>query len=167
MLGTDLFQAYDQEQTSNSFGGSENSSVDLTNPANNGTKSKSINLVPPMTEQKGGGVFYDQDALFKEASLQQQIHTLQNQLLRKEADRKSSSAPSTIDLFVSKKKDVVKLLILSLTMLLGLSLHYVASDFIRNYIADNDFTPNQEFMTKIAYPLTVILVIWTLKVYNR
>jgi hypothetical protein len=71
------------------------------------------------------------------------------------------------DRFVSKKKDVLKLVTMALTVLLAISSHYVMTDLIRNYIANNDLTGNQEFTTKIAYPLTVLLLIWTLKVFNR
>lgn len=158
MLGTDLYQAYENEQQPiNNMEPPENKSP--TSPENN-----QKNLIPPMTEQKN--IFYDQDSYIKEAQLQQQIQNLQNEI-RKGGGKESKQSPSMIDLFVAKKKDVIRLTILSLTVLLGLSLHYVASDSIRNYLADNDFTPNQEFMTKVAYPLTVLLTIWTLKVYNR
>ena len=169
MLGTDLFQAYESEQPPPISGRGGMEPVYEENKSSN-QKPPATNLVPPMSESKSA-IFYDQDSYIKEAQLQQQIQNLQNQLRKEntngERGRQDNNTPSLIDLFVSKKKDVIKLAILSLTVLLGLSLHYVASDMIRNYLADNDFTPNQECMTKVAYPLTVILTIWALKVYNR
>lgn len=164
MLGTDLYQAYDSGDSS-SLNNMESHDTKMMPKEQSNTDSGAKNLVPPMTEPKN--VFYDQDSYIKEAKLQQQIQNLQTELKKGNSRQMTRQSPSTIDLFVSKKKDVIKLLILSLTVLLGLSLHYVASDSIRNYLADNDFTPNQEFMTKVAYPLTVLLTIWTLKVYNR
>lgn len=165
MLGTDLYQAYDGGDSSTIIESTDTKMT--TNREHSSTLSPEHgpkNLIPPLTEAKN--VFYDQDSYIKEAKLQQQIQHLQSEI-QKGYIKQTKESPSTIDLFVSKKKDVIKLTILSLTVLLGLSLHYVASDSIRNYLADHDFTPNQELMTKIAYPLTVLLTIWTLKVYNR
>jgi hypothetical protein len=69
--------------------------------------------------------------------------------------------------YISKKKDVFKLIIIAMTVLLGISLHFVFGDLIRSYLEFNDFTYNKETMIKAAYPLSVFFVIWSLKVFNK
>ena len=69
--------------------------------------------------------------------------------------------------YISKKKDVLKLISISLTVLLGISMHFVFSDLIRSYLEFNDFTYNKESMIKAAYPLCVFFVMWSLKVFNK
>ena len=74
---------------------------------------------------------------------------------------------SIIDRFLSKKKDVIKLINLALTILLGVSIHYVVVDYIKDYLKNNDLSDNKEFFIKIAYPITVCFIIWTSKVFNK
>ena len=74
---------------------------------------------------------------------------------------------SLIDKFMSKKKDVMKLVNLSLTILLGISIHYVVVDYVREYIKSSDLTENKEFFIKISYPMTIFILLWTLKVFNK
>ena len=71
------------------------------------------------------------------------------------------------DRFVSKKKDVMKLLSFSFTILLAISLHFVISDLIKNYLINNDFSANKEQFIRISYPLLVFGLMWSLKVFNK
>jgi uncharacterized membrane protein YcjF (UPF0283 family) len=111
--------------------------------------------------------------MFKEIQMNEQIAKLQSQIRQQNNTQNNTQQndvyqqDSVIDRYISKKKDVMKLIIMAFTVLLGLSLHYLITDLIRNYIASNDLTMNQEFITKFAYPVTIVLIIWTLKVFNR
>lgn len=165
--GTDLYQAYEQGYPSMQSNPSPPQSLDINDYSINDTdtpqltQSATTQQISIPTPQDH---VYDASSTFKEAQLQQQLSQLQGKLKQTESKQNTDSM---FDRFVSKKKDVLKLVTMSLTVLLAISSHYVMTDLIRNYIANNDLTGNQEFTTKIAYPLTVLLLIWTLKVFNR
>lgn len=74
---------------------------------------------------------------------------------------------SLYEKYLSKKKDVFKLLIWSLTILLAMSTHSVVSDLIRNYLNARDFSRDREVAIRTIYPLFVLACLWTLKVFNR
>lgn len=104
-----------------------------------------------------------------EYDTKQQINELQNQLKRqKELNAMMQKDVASIyDRFVSKKKDVLKLVNVSLTVLLAISIHFVMSDLIKGYIMNNDFTSNKETLIKCSYPIAIFILMWSMKVFNR
>lgn len=169
--GTELYQAYDQGFPSMQSNQSPPppQSLDINDFSINDTDTPQLTQSATTQQQSipnHQDHIYDPSATFKEAQLQQQLSQLQGKLKQQSIESKQNN-DSMFDRFVSKKKDVLKLVTMALTVLLAISSHYVMTDLIRNYIANNDLTGNQEFTTKIAYPLTVLLLIWTLKVFNR
>lgn len=71
------------------------------------------------------------------------------------------------DRYLSKKKDVFKLMGIALTVLFAISLHFVMGDLIKSYLRNNDFSYNKEMLLKFSYPMTVLLMLWSLKVFNK
>ena len=63
----------------------------------------------------------------------------------------------------ARKRDVLKLLFLSLTILAAISTHSVVSTYLTRWIDDADWTPRIEAIVRVAYPVTVVLVLWLLK----
>jgi len=76
-------------------------------------------------------------------------------------------AASIYDRFLSKKKDVMKLLAISLTVLLAISTNFVMCDLIKKYLMNNDFSDNKETIIKIMYPLSTFILLWSTKVFNK
>ena len=70
---------------------------------------------------------------------------------------------SIIDKFIKRKKDMVKLLCLSLIILLALSMNDIIKVYLNKYILGNELTQNKEFYTRVGVPLCVFLVLWTFK----
>ena len=85
---------------------------------------------------------------------------LEDELAKKDGE-------SLYEKYLSKKRDVFKLLIWSLTILLAMSTHSVVSDLIRNYLNVHDFSRDREVAIRTIYPLFVLACLWTLKVFNR
>ena len=82
-------------------------------------------------------------------------------------DPSELQAEPLYDRFVSKKKDVFKLLGIALTVLLAISVHFAMGDLIKSYLRNNDFSHNKEVMIKFTYPAVVLLMLWCLKVFNK
>lgn len=76
-------------------------------------------------------------------------------------------AASIYERFASKKKDVMKLLAISLTILLAISTNFVMCDLIKKYLMNNDFSDNKETIIKLMYPLTTFMLLWSTKVFNK
>lgn len=94
------------------------------------------------------------------------IRQLEKELTASKA-MNESRVDSLYDRFLSKKKDVFKLLAISLTILLAMSTHFVMLDLLRNYLNNNDFSRGRETLIRIAYPLGVLFALWSLKVFNK
>ena len=73
---------------------------------------------------------------------------------------------SIVDNYIKRKKDMIKLFSLSLLILLALSMNDIIKTYLNKYILSNEITKNKEFYTRIAVPLTIYFVMWTLKAFN-
>lgn len=121
--------------------------------------SESIND-PPKYEQQIPivPIFQQNDNVIKE---------LQMELEKQKTLNKKEYSEPLYDRFISKKKDVMKLFNIALTVLLAISLHFVLSDLIKSYLQNNDFTYNREILIKFMYPLSVLMILWSFKVFNK
>lgn len=66
----------------------------------------------------------------------------------------------------SKKKDILKIIQLSLIITLGICLYYFMDYYINLYINTNDFNSDRQFIIKLLFPVFIIFLIWNLKIYN-
>jgi len=62
-----------------------------------------------------------------------------------------------------KKMEVLKVFILSLIIVLGISIDHISKYYLDNYISKSFLTETQEFLVRLSYPLFVILIIWIIK----
>ena len=67
------------------------------------------------------------------------------------------------DRMVLSRREVLKLLILSIVIVIGISLEKIGYHYISNYISSNDLTSLQEFLVRLSFPLFVILLLWIIK----
>ena len=67
------------------------------------------------------------------------------------------------DKLVAKKWDVIKLVVLSLVVLLGIAMDRFASHYLNGYIGKAFLSETHEFLIRLSYPVTVILVLWVIK----
>ena len=174
LLGTDIISAYtDGSQFQNEHMNTEQ----FQNTPQNGTQQQQQQQQeqPPSTPNRNGSsqpYDYNQQHIMDDIhneNAMQQIDYLKNELNKqKQLQYKMNVEQSTImDKFLDKKKDVLKLFNLSLTILLGMSMHYVIVDWLKDYIRLNTFSDNKEFFMKLAYPVTILMFIWISKVVNK
>jgi hypothetical protein len=67
------------------------------------------------------------------------------------------------DRAAQKKTDVLKLFILSLVVLMGISMDKLISHYLANYVGKAFLTETQEFLVRLSYPVLVLLGIWIIK----
>jgi hypothetical protein len=66
----------------------------------------------------------------------------------------------------SKKKDILKLVIMSMMILLALSFHSLVTFWMTDYLKATDFSFRQEIGFRLLYPLIVLLLLWNLKTFK-
>ncbi len=97
----------------------------------------------------------------------QKLHLLSMELRKQKDQLDKSKENSYLDKMLSKKKDVMKLLLFALVILLAISIHYVVDVYIRRFIDENVLSSGKEFAFRILYPFLILLILWNMKVFNR
>lgn len=160
MYGTDLFQAYEQTMPVQ-----QNMAMhQLANDAIEQQPMQPAIEVEQVAQQQMPSQMPTRDGFFAENNLQEQLQQLQKELHNQKRLQKQDNL---LDRFVSKKKDVMKLVLMSMTILLAFSMHYIIIDLIKNYSMTNELSSSKELFVKLAYPLSVLMGIWTMKVLNQ
>jgi len=67
------------------------------------------------------------------------------------------------DRMVMSKREVLKLFILSIVIILGISLEKVGYHYITLYLNSTDLTTFQEFLVRLSFPIIVFLLLWIIK----
>lgn len=63
----------------------------------------------------------------------------------------------------SRKMDVLKLFILAMVVLLGISMDRVATHYLTTYVGKAFLSETQEFLVRLSYPVIVLIVLWFIK----
>ena len=73
------------------------------------------------------------------------------------------AAPSYMDKFWNKRREVVKLASLSLVVVLALALHQWITFVVDRYVSNARLTLQQETILRLSYPVFVLFFLWHLK----
>ena len=61
------------------------------------------------------------------------------------------------------KREVLKLFILSIVIILAISLEKLGSYYMTSYLTSTDLSSLQEFMVRLSFPIIVFLFLWIIK----
>ena len=67
------------------------------------------------------------------------------------------------DRMIMSKREVMKLFILSIVIILGISIEKVGFHYLSSYISSTDLTSTQEFLIRVSFPVIVFLLLWIIK----
>ena len=95
----------------------------------------------------------------------QKQKTLNN--LKQELKKNGDEPTSMVDRYVRSKRDVAKLFVMALLVLLALSMNDIVKYYLGKYIMNNDLTNNNELNLRLSVPLSVLLLIWTMKALSK
>lgn len=90
----------------------------------------------------------------------QAMFTLMQEQFQMQQD---SQHNSLMDRCWQRRKDILKLVVMSLVILLALSSHSVVLHYVKCYVEDTTLTPWTEFAFRASYPISVVLLIWMIK----
>jgi len=67
------------------------------------------------------------------------------------------------DRMVISRREVMKLLILSIVIILAISIEKIGCHYINNYLSSNDLTFLQELLVRLSFPIIVFIILWIIK----
>lgn len=67
------------------------------------------------------------------------------------------------DRMVMSKREVLKLFILAIVIILGISIEKIGFHYLSNYINNTDLSGIQEFLVRLSFPIVVFLLLWIIK----
>lgn len=121
--------------------------------------------------------------VYEQIANQNKIDQLQKQLVAQqkqitELSAVAASAPaggagaynpgvSVIEQFMSRKREVMRIITYALIIVLGLAINNLLEFSIRQYVLQYDAPLNKEFAMRALYPALCLLVLWTIKVRTR
>jgi hypothetical protein len=122
----------------------------------------------------------DRQPVYNQSELLQDINSksLKSQMeqLRKDMEEQQHSSKlqykqnyernSIYDKYVKRKKDISRFLCLALIIIFALSIHDIISHSLSDYINSINITPKREIGMKLAYPVGIIVVYWTMKAFK-
>jgi hypothetical protein len=97
----------------------------------------------------------------------QKLHLLSNELQKQKEFFEQQKGNNYVDRLLSKKKDIVKLLLISFVILLAISLHYIVDHYIKQFFEENVMSSGKEFLIRLLYPSLVLLILWNMKAFSR
>jgi hypothetical protein len=71
------------------------------------------------------------------------------------------------DKLMSKKKDILRMLMFACVVLLALSVHTVVKHYYRAFFDNNVLTTWREFALRMIYPIAVVFALWNVRTFLK
>lgn len=97
----------------------------------------------------------------------QKLHMLSNELLKQKEMFEQNKGSSYVDKLLSKKKDILKLLVISFVFLFAISVNHLVEHYLKQYLEENVLGAGKEFLLRLLYPAVVLLLLWNIKAFNK
>lgn len=96
---------------------------------------------------------------------QQQMMMMKARETEKFMNMYNSGVPeySFWDRMVLSRREVLKLFMLALVVVIGISFERIGCHYITNYINSNDLSTMQELLVRFSFPIVIILILWIIK----
>lgn len=62
-----------------------------------------------------------------------------------------------------RRRDVMKLVVMALVVVLALALHWVMVHYIKTYVEAATLSEWRELFVRVAYPVLILLILWAIK----
>ena len=186
LQGTQLEDAYGYSYGGGGGGGGGHMEINRAAQPEQPIQYQGKSMSTPLANiQQGGGGDQKTDVLMKspmsteyvynnpnreqmlEQKLQKALLLLQSQKQRVEQMKVSAEEKETengyFEKMGSKKRDITKLFLMACIILLALSMHSLCEFYIQQLIQDHHLSFRQKLVTRIIYPIMVMLLLWNTK----
>jgi len=99
----------------------------------------------------------------EQVQMHMQQQQAQAQQQQQQQQQKRYPEYSFWDRMVMSKREVLKLFILSIVIILGISLEKIGFHYLTAYISSTDLTTFQEFLVRLSFPILVFIILWIIK----
>lgn len=114
---------------------------------------------------------YDANTINRQYDQEQRLVKAINQLKKQKQEsfvqQQYQGQPSYFDKLFGKKKEVGKVLQLSLIIVLGLSIYYLIDHYLSQYISEHDLSFERQLFIRLLYPLSILFILWNLRVFIK
>jgi hypothetical protein len=93
--------------------------------------------------------------------MQQQQQQQQQQLIAN--NNNNNHGPSYINAMFGKKRDILKMLMMAMLILLAISTHSLISFWLQEFVISRQTSLKKELGLRTLYPLAIIFVVWNIK----
>lgn len=97
----------------------------------------------------------------------QKLYLLSSELQKQREHFQQLQGNSYMDKLLSKKKDLMKLVVISFVVLFAMSLHFLVVHYLKQYLEESMFGPGQEFLVRMLYPALVLFMLWNFKALGK
>lgn len=96
------------------------------------------------------------------------IEMLSNELRRqREYMEQQRASGGYLDKLISKKKDMLRMVMFACVVLLALSVHFVADHYYKVFFDNNILTPWRELFVRVIYPVIVCFMLWNVRAFVK
>ena len=128
---------------------------------------------PPKSQSKIQQPRDDSMMINKQYDNDQKMAVLVAELKKKKEAQATSAAlatpeqPSYIDKLFGKRKELYKVLQLSLMITLGISIHFLIDYYLAKYLSENEMSFERQLILRLLYPSAVIFILWNMRVFIK
>lgn len=171
ILGTELSEAYEfaPSQSPPQIMVAPPQQSQQPQPNSRITQSQQSQQQPP----KQTDPLYNAEAINQQYNMEQAILRQAYAMANAKQQPQASSTKTTVetynneggyfDMLGSKKKDMLKLIIIAVMILLAMSIHSFVSFWLKEYIVSSELSFRQELGVRLLYPVLVLFLLWNLK----
>ncbi len=112
---------------------------------------------------------YDANSFNKQYEQEQRLVRAINEYKKKKEETvpQQYNQPSYFDKLFGKKKEIGKLLQAALIIVLGLSIYYLLDHYLKDYIENHDLSFERQLFIRLLYPLSILFILWNLRVFVK
>lgn len=113
---------------------------------------------------------YDANTINRQYEQEQRLVKAISQYKKKKEEsvqQQYANQPSYFDKLFGKKKELGKLLQVALIIVLGLSIYYLIDHYLSEYISERDISFERQLFIRLLYPLSILFILWNLRVFVK
>ena len=133
-----------------------------------------MDLPKPVTQKAKQPTIYPQQQMYDASTINKQYEQeqkLMNILTEIKKQKGQATVPesqqSYIEKLFAKKKDIIKILQLSLIIVLALSIHMIIKHYLKDYLSNSDLSFERDMFVRLLYPLAIVFLLWNFKTFVK
>jgi hypothetical protein len=146
----------------------------ITNPIQSPTNNvgNMQQMAQSLPQQQQGALAYDPSTVFKQLEAERQMQYMMQQKLAHQKHMQSQQQQMQwqaqkqdgyISRLLGKKRDVLKMIIFAMMILLAISIHTFVDYWMKDFATAYQLSYKQELGLRAAYPILVVFILWNLK----